>query len=424
MNSREAIEVVAKEVNMPDLWERIKNMGKIRTDYVDGMGVESKEVAKEDDKGYMSDKMQDMMGELDKMESDQAGMVRMLAETVAQVTDSEVRNQLEEIISGMQSVLSESEESEDEMEMMKPEVEEKMLLSEPRTPNYEGTEDVSWGDVDKTLENYVAGYVKFNPDAEQPEEGVEEAWATVGSLPQPVRNWIAAKSFLGNPDAETFDDMLFFPVVNPNTNNLNRGALMAVVGGRGAQADIPEDLYEQVTEVAYGLLESEFDFMRDEEKMEQEVVEVEAKEEKEIDVEEIAEALQLKDLGVLLEDHEKAIVENNARVDDLIEGVKENNEGLKAIEALLEAIDELVEKQKEMFGRLEKLEHKSVELEKADEEKIAEKQNRFTPFWASRYQASKAAETVLSNEDAKQYNKPEVPKIIQDMTDRRFGGGK
>lgn len=416
MNSREAIEVVGKEVNMPDLWQRIKNMGKVRTDYVDGMGVESKEV--DDKKGYVTDKMQDMMEEVDKAESDQAGMVRMLAEAIAQVTDTEVRDRLEEIVSGLQSAMVGSEDDEPEMEVE----EEKMILSEPRTPNYEGTEDVSWEDVDKTLENYIDGYLEFNPDAEQPEEG----WETVTSLPQPARNWIAAKSLLGNAEAETFNDLVFFPVVNPNTNNLNRGALLSVVGGRGAQADIPESLYEQATEVAYSLLESEFDFMREEDKMEEEkVAEVEAEEkEKEIYVEQIADALQLKELGVLLESHEKVLVESDAKFDEIENAVKQNAEGLKAVEKLVLAIEELVEKQKEMFGRLEKLEQKSVELEKADEEKIAEKQNRFTPFWASRYQASKAAETVLNDEDVKQYNKPEVPSIIQNMTQKHFGGGK
>jgi len=136
----------------------------------------------------------------------------------------------------------------------------KAIRSSARTPQYEGTEERDWGSVKKTFANFVDGYFKFNPDAERPEDEV----GSIESASQAMRSWIAAKSLLGNADGETFDELCFFPVVNPNTNRLNRGALTAVVSGRGQQAKIPEGAKGSATERAYSLLEKEFDFEREE----------------------------------------------------------------------------------------------------------------------------------------------------------------
>lgn len=136
----------------------------------------------------------------------------------------------------------------------------------------------------------------------------------------------------------------------------------------------------------------------------------------------LVKSLQLDKLNELLAAQQKSI--------------EENSEGLKAIADLVGAVEELVNKNKQLFERIEGLEgqvkdlseksvevsEKTKELVKEDEVKIAEKQKRFTPFWGSSYQASKAAETVLSDDDAKQYNKPELPSAIAGMSKRIMGG--
>ena len=105
------------------------------------------------------------------------------------------------------------------------------VLSEARKPTYDGTEEISWADVTKSFEAYRDGYYK-NTEAEKPDEEV----AQVTDAPAPMREWIAARSLLGDPEAEDWRNLSFFPVVNPGTNRLNAGAVRAVLGGRAAQA--------------------------------------------------------------------------------------------------------------------------------------------------------------------------------------------
>lgn len=130
------------------------------------------------------------------------------------------------------------------------------IRSSARTPEYEGTENTDWSNVSKTLENYITGYFDFNPDAEEPEGDYPD---TIEALPAAAKNWIAAKSLLGDSNADTFEELVFFPVVNPNTNQLNEGALDAVISGRGAQADIPEEARNSAQRKARQLLNDEFD---------------------------------------------------------------------------------------------------------------------------------------------------------------------
>jgi len=122
-----------------------------------------------------------------------------------------------------------------------------------RNPSYSGTETVSWADVDKTLEAFIDGYFK-NTDAERPEEGI----TGVGQMPSAMKQWIASKSLLGDAGADTFAELVFFPVVNPSTDKLNEGALRAVISGRGAQADIPDTAKESAQDKARSLLDKEF----------------------------------------------------------------------------------------------------------------------------------------------------------------------
>jgi hypothetical protein len=119
------------------------------------------------------------------------------------------------------------------------------VLSEARTPTYDGTETQSWADVSKDLEAWADA---LDVDAD-----------TVGEMTADEKATVAEHTLLGDADAETWQELSFFPVVNPNTGDLNRGALMAVLSGRGAQADIPEDTLSSARSVAERLLDDEFD---------------------------------------------------------------------------------------------------------------------------------------------------------------------
>lgn len=117
--------------------------------------------------------------------------------------------------------------------------------SEARTPEYDGTETQSWGDVSKDLTAWA--------------DALDIDASSVGEMTAEEKQTVAAHTLLGDAEADTWQELSYFPVVNPNTGNLNRGALMAVLSGRGAQADIPDDVLESARNVAENLLSEEFD---------------------------------------------------------------------------------------------------------------------------------------------------------------------
>jgi hypothetical protein len=118
-------------------------------------------------------------------------------------------------------------------------------LSEARTPNYDGTETQSWADVSKDLQDWA--------------DALDIDASSVSDMTQEQKQTVADHTLLGDADADAWGALRFFPVVNPNTSNLNRGALMAVLSGRGAQADIPESALESARSVADSLLDEEFE---------------------------------------------------------------------------------------------------------------------------------------------------------------------
>jgi hypothetical protein len=122
-----------------------------------------------------------------------------------------------------------------------------------RTPVYDGVETTSWGSVTKSLEAYVKAYYKTK-GMKQP----NDIMGDVKELPMAVKKWVASKTLLGEAQSDNSRDLLFFPVVSPDTNKLNEGALKAVVGARGAQADISEKVRKSAQSKAKKLLESKF----------------------------------------------------------------------------------------------------------------------------------------------------------------------
>lgn len=136
--------------------------------------------------------------------------------------------------------------------------------------------------------------------------------------------------------------------------------------------------------------------------------------EKSLTIEEIADGLELSKLSELLEIQQKSISENA----EVLKGLPEF---IKGVSEKLEALDLKV---KELGEKAVETEKKTEELEKEDEKKVAEKQAKFTPFWGSGLHASKAAETVLNDEQAKNYAKPEVPSVIANIGKSILGGRK
>lgn len=120
------------------------------------------------------------------------------------------------------------------------------VLSEARRPRFSGTETTAW--EAPSFEDYIAALV----------EG-EDPPASVGAASAGIKRQIAALTLLGDPEADTFRDLGFFPVVNPATGRLNEAALRAVLGGRAAQADIPAAARESAQAMARRLLNTEFD---------------------------------------------------------------------------------------------------------------------------------------------------------------------
>lgn len=132
------------------------------------------------------------------------------------------------------------------------------IMSKARTPSYSGIEDISWGNVNKDLTSYIKSYYSVKG-----KEIPKNVGTSVESLPSEVKAWIASKTLLGNPNADTADDLIFFPVVNPGTNKLNAGALRAVLSGRGSQAKISDGAKNSSQKVARKLLDKEFKKVED-----------------------------------------------------------------------------------------------------------------------------------------------------------------
>lgn len=118
------------------------------------------------------------------------------------------------------------------------------LLSEARTPTYEGIETSEWSRPTLNEHCNAKGY-----------EDIE----TVDDLSDNQKQEMAEDSLLGDPDADTYQELTFFIVVNPETDNLNKNALVAVRSGRGQNADIPDRTYNSADKKAKQLLAEEFD---------------------------------------------------------------------------------------------------------------------------------------------------------------------
>lgn len=134
------------------------------------------------------------------------------------------------------------------------------LLSTSRTEDdliFDEPESADWSEVDKNLGDYVEAFFEFTDNSRDDFEGAD--FGTVESLPDEISQWISQHTLLGDADAESVRELIFFPVVNPNTNNLNQNALEAVITGRGETADIDDSTLASAQGAARTMLTNIFD---------------------------------------------------------------------------------------------------------------------------------------------------------------------
>jgi len=116
---------------------------------------------------------------------------------------------------------------------------------------FDGTENIKWGSADKDLKTFIKGYNKYKDkkiDIDTP----------VNFLSKEAKEWIAKKSLLGNADANTFEELIFFPVVNPITNKLNENALKLCKGPHLGSAKLSNSIKDDISVYVEHLLEKNF----------------------------------------------------------------------------------------------------------------------------------------------------------------------
>lgn len=131
---------------------------------------------------------------------------------------------------------------------------EEMEQTEARTPEYEGKESKDWDKIDKSLQSYVEGYYKFNPNAQQSDKQNQR----VDELADDVKRWIAARTLLGDAKASTVEGLISYPVTNPKTNRLNKNALVSAKSFAEREESFSTSTKNSIDEVVDKLLEKEF----------------------------------------------------------------------------------------------------------------------------------------------------------------------
>lgn len=123
-----------------------------------------------------------------------------------------------------------------------------------RTPDFDGTtSEGDWGRPN--FEDYVNGYFRNNPDADQPED---ETIDSVDAAPQALLNWAASITFAGDAEGDTFDEVVVLPAVVPETMALHEDGVEAVLSRAPQVEGLSEDDVEEVQSRARTLLEDEF----------------------------------------------------------------------------------------------------------------------------------------------------------------------
>lgn len=208
------------------------------------------------------------------------------------------------------------------------------IRSTARTPDYSGTTSGDWSGPD--LEDF--GY-----------DSVED-------MSQSDKSEVASTSLLGSADAETFSELVFFPVVEPQSGNLNENALRAVISGRGSQANIPQSAINSAQNKARNLLRDEFG-MGEEEQEKYKAATLVAK------AYDLTKDRALETLDTLTE------VEREMKKEELVETVKKVRDGEMEVN---DALDKFVDVDKETIKEIKEELDKDKPKEKKEEDKGVE----------------------------------------------------
>lgn len=119
-----------------------------------------------------------------------------------------------------------------------------------------GSGEVAEGEVPDGWPPSLSDHVEAL-DLEPREDADGDSVEAVDDLTQEGRDLIASHSLIGDPDAESFDQLSFFPAVDPDSGEIQEGALRAVISGRGAQADVSQGALESARGSARSILEEE-----------------------------------------------------------------------------------------------------------------------------------------------------------------------
>lgn len=132
------------------------------------------------------------------------------------------------------------------------------LRNTARDIQFGGTEtraDQPWGDVGKDMATWWEGYTE-NSDASG------EVPQSYADAPSGFKDWQSGRNLLGERNADTWAEANDLPVVNPLTDQLNEGGLIAakaaVSGARGATYSPQQE--SSVTDSVNNLLVDNFDF--------------------------------------------------------------------------------------------------------------------------------------------------------------------
>jgi hypothetical protein len=103
---------------------------------------------------------------------------------------------------------------------------------------YEGTEDISWALGDNPLQAFIEGYNTHHNTEIDPATPLED-------LSTEVVQWIASKTLMGSAEAKSLEALIAMPVINPQTDKLNAGALRTFSEAKDKTGELAKELYEK-----------------------------------------------------------------------------------------------------------------------------------------------------------------------------------
>jgi hypothetical protein len=429
---QEALETIEKETGVVGLFKRIFSNAKEKSKILDEAGVASKQNVMKTEDGfeyparcyaYVPDPQQVSTWKLRMCAPETTEITReQLGAAAAAFSEGGFRGNRVELPEGaVEDVRHKIRSKYEELGVNREDMPESIKAYEKRQLN-EDTEAEVRGLLKGKLERVEMIQDLFGSD-QMDADAVAEIVGMLQADMEATQTILSLMGFEEKKNMDEFDELVekFEKSMHGDMEDKMGEMLSEMQKAEADQMALVRQLAEMVTKVpeeeVRGELEAIIEEMQAMLSEDESAMEADEEEKESVDVDKLTksvfEALEIDKLSELLQSHNKMIEDNG-----------------EAVKGVAGAIDELVDKIKSMMDRVEALESKAVEVEKtakelqkSDEKKVAEKVRTRVPFWGSQYQASKAAETELSDEDAKQYAEPEIPSTIRGVA-KRIAGGK